>query len=245
MTNLSIKETKDGSITFYNKEVDECYHSISGAIEEALEKHVKPSGMLKINKDEIVIGDLFFGLGYNSIVAMEEFFKIKPKRKIKIIAFENDINILNKIKELKLENKYKKYQEIIISLLNQQTNQEIKEEKILNKKRISEKEIQIFQLTKEDIDITLYLGDILETIKLIKNETFDVVFYDPFSPKKHPHLWTEKILKEVYRIMKKKSTLTTYSCARIVRDNMKLAKFEVKDGPSVGRKSPSTIAIKE
>ena len=236
MTKLSLRKTKDGSITFYNEDVDECYHSTSGAIEEALEKHVNPSGILKLNKTKITIGDLFFGLGYNSIVAMEEIINLKPEQKIEIIAFENDINILNKIKELKLNNKYKPYQQLIIKLLD--SKPEEKKNKNITK-------IQIYKLEEKNIKIKLYLGDILETIKLIEDEKIDIVFYDPFSPKKHPHLWTENILKEVYRISKKESKLTTYSCARIVRDNMKLVGFKVQDGPSIGRKSPSTIAIKQ
>ena len=44
--------------------------------------------------------------------------------------------------------------------------------------------------------------------------------------------------------MIKESILATYSCARIVRDNLKEAGFEVFDGPSVGRRAPSTIAKK-
>jgi tRNA U34 5-methylaminomethyl-2-thiouridine-forming methyltransferase MnmC len=43
--------------------------------------------------------------------------------------------------------------------------------------------------------------------------------------------------------MKKGAMMSTYSCARIVRDNLKNAGFEVKNGPIIGRRSPSTIAI--
>lgn len=76
------------------------------------------------------------------------------------------------------------------------------------------------------------------------HENADVVFFDPFSPKKVPHMWTAEFLKDVYDKMNKNAVLTTYSCARVVRDNMKSAGFKVTDGPIIGRRSPSTIAIK-
>ena len=41
---MALREVKtdDGSITFHNSDVDETYHSTSGALQEALEKHVLP-----------------------------------------------------------------------------------------------------------------------------------------------------------------------------------------------------------
>jgi len=59
-----------------------------------------------------------------------------------------------------------------------------------------------------------------------------------------PELWTEELFSEIFKRCANGCVLTTYSCARIVRDNMKKVGFEVLDGPCVGRKSPSTIARK-
>ena len=75
-------------------------------------------------------------------------------------------------------------------------------------------------------------------------EEYDAVFFDPFSPKANPELWTEKIFTQVYNLMKQGSRLTTYSCSSKVRVNMARTGFQVKDGPVVGRRAPSTIAIK-
>ena len=43
--------------------------------------------------------------------------------------------------------------------------------------------------------------------------------------------------------MKQNTKLSTYSCAKFVRNNLKEAGFAVKDGPIIGRSSPGTIAI--
>ena len=55
--------------------------------------------------------------------------------------------------------------------------------------------------------------------------------------------FVSKFFKNIKKLMKKGAYLTTYSCASEVRKNLIEAEFEVKDGPSVGRKAPSTIAI--
>ncbi len=61
-------KTNDGSVTAYNEEHHDHYHSLSGAMEEAFEKHVHPLGL----RDGMHILDFCFGLGYNSIAACSE-----------------------------------------------------------------------------------------------------------------------------------------------------------------------------
>ena len=51
-----------------------------------------------------------------------------------------------------------------------------------------------------------------------------------------------EFFKEIKRLMNPGAILTTYSCARIVRDNMKAVGLTVEDGPVLGRRGPATIA---
>ncbi len=199
--------TKDNSITYYNKEFDETYHSISGAIEEAREKHVIPSKIIEIAKkqNQVTIVDVCFGLGYNSLIAIHEIKKVNPSCKIKIIALEIDPKIIQE---------------------QTQVPKEFEQE---------------YQSLKKQI--ILMIGDARQTIKTVK-ENVDAVFFDPFSPKKCPQLWTKEFFTDIYKVMNINARLTTYSCARVVRDNLKLAGFKVIDGPCVGRRAPSTIAMK-
>ena len=95
----------------------------------------------------------------------------------------------------------------------------------------------------DNYEITLLLGPAQETIKKI-SEKVDIVFLDPFSPKKNPELWTKEFFQDIYKTMKPGAKLATYSCARTVRDNLKAVGFTVIDGPSVKRRGPSTNAIK-
>ncbi len=93
----------------------------------------------------------------------------------------------------------------------------------------------------DKVKIKIILGDALETIDLIEGK-FDAVFLDPFSLTKNPELWSSGFFKKIRNKMNKGTILATYSCARKVREDLKEAGFEVKDGPKVKRRGPSTIA---
>lgn len=95
----------------------------------------------------------------------------------------------------------------------------------------------------KNVDLKVIYGDARKTIKKVKGE-FDVCFFDPFSPVKHPHMWIEEFLKDVGSKIKAGGVLSTYSCATHVRINLVRAGFDVKDGPCIGRRAPSTIATK-
>ena len=217
-------KTDDGSITFHNSGVDETYHSTSGALQEALEKHVLPSKILDKKLNELVLGDVCFGLGYNSIVAVSEYLKKYPDSFVSVYAFENDTEIIEKIANINFPEEYKFVAEVFSKVLNNKLEE------------------NFYFVQSDNFSLSLWLGDVRENILRIADSTFDAVFFDPFSPKKQPELWSEELFIELFRTMSKASVLTTYSCAKIARKNMALAGFKVADGPSVGRVSPSTVA---
>ena len=205
--------TKDSSVTFHSEEFDETYHSISGAREEAMKKFILPSLKNYELGDKVRILDVCFGLGYNSAAAIDELKKFDCK--IEIIALENDEKILKKILDINTEfESYNKIKELI------KNN---------------------YSYDDGKVKIKIILGDAVKEIKRLK-EKFDFIFHDPFSRTKMPLFWTEEFFKEEYRLLKKEGILTTYSCARLVRDNLKKAKFKIEDVPPVGRRAPSTLA---
>lgn len=210
--------TKDGSETFYSKEYREHYHSLSGAEEEAFEKHAKPAHIEEYAKiGKITIIDFCFGLGYNSAAAIDLALEQNPDCMIEIFGLENDEDLLNSLETL--TPKFKSWPIIIDAVKHKAHN-------------------------KNNIKLTLLVGDAREELDKIK-KCVDIVFFDPFSPKKCPHLWTKEIFQKLYSLMNKGGRLTTYSCAKTVRTNLKEAGFKITDGPTIGRRAPSTIAIKE
>jgi tRNA U34 5-methylaminomethyl-2-thiouridine-forming methyltransferase MnmC len=221
MSNIKKIITNDNSPTCFSETYQETYHSTSGAVEEAQKKF---SDACKIKEfaashDEIYILDVCFGLGYNSAVAIDNILSANPNCKITIVGLENDMAILDEIKDM---------------------NPDITSYPMF-KKLVSNKALC---LDDKHIHIKILLGDAREKIKETKDISFNFCFLDPFSPKVCPELWTEEFFKDIYSVMAQNSVLATYSCARIVRDNLKKAGFEVKDGPIVGRRAPATIAAK-
>ncbi len=207
--------TADGSETFYNDEVGDVYHTKSGAVEEAFLKYVEPSEIAEIaRRGRVRILDICFGLGYNACAAIDRALEVNPDCEIRIVGLENDDMILGKTMEVNppLENYH------II-------------------KEVAEKK----GYSNGKIKIRLIMGDARDTIKNIDG-MFDAVFLDPFSPAKQPDLWQEGFFMDIMRRMRKGAILATYSYARMVRENLKTAGFIVSDGPTVGRRSPSTLA---
>jgi tRNA U34 5-methylaminomethyl-2-thiouridine-forming methyltransferase MnmC len=218
--------TDDGSPTFRSTVYDEPYHSKSGAVEEAFKKYALP---LKIwEKENPVIYDVCSGMGYNAAAAIDVFLeKGKSGNTITIYLYENDEEIIKKTLDVNPE--FKSY-----NIIKDSVSEYFKTGKVEFTKNVEEKKIKLI----------LRVGDARELIK-IESEKADFVFFDPFSPKKHPEMWVEEFFKDVYEKLNNKGILSTYSYARIVRDNLTSAGFRVTAGPVVGRRSPSTIAFKE
>jgi len=214
--------TKDDSITFVSEDFDETYHSTTGAREEAFKKFVEPCKDVIEKNDTIKVLDICFGMGYNS-AALLDYTSKYPGKKIFITGLENDEAIINKAtyNDKSGFDNYSIIQELVQS---QKKNR--------------------FKLDKGIIKIKLIVNNARESIKKINNK-FHIVFLDPFSPKNCPELWEEEFFKDIYDRMEKGGILTTYSCARLVRDNLKAVGFKVEDGPKVQRRGPSTIATKE
>lgn len=215
------RETRDGSITYYNAEFDETYHSMSGALDEALQKHVIPSELM--TKESAVILDVCYGLGYNSFVALafwlEQGFE---QGNLNFICLEND----RKIIDLGLAQKLPKVLNYAQSFFNE----------VATHPGVS--------CRAPYVSATLHIDDFRSQVQKLADASVNIVFFDPFSPKKVPELWSLEVFEELFRVMADGAILTTYSCARKVREALHAAGFVVEDGPCVGRKSPGTLARK-
>ena len=211
--------TNDNSVTLFNEEYQETYHSKTGAIEETFKKFIEPTKINELAKSgHIRILDVCFGLGYNAIGAIDSIKESNPNCEIEIISLEKDLK-LDETKELGAG--FKNYQILNKLEFDPITNSHLYEDK--------------------NIHLIIKIGDATKTIKKIQGK-FDAIFHDPFSPKKNPEMWSKEFFIDVKQRMTKNTILATYSCARMVRDNLRDAGFEVQDGPKVGRRGPSTVA---
>ena len=70
----------------------------------------------------------------------------------------------------------------------------------------------------------------------------DVVFWDPFSPRANPALWTVDAFAEMRRLANDRCTLFTYSASTATRVAMLLAGWAVGAGDAIGDKRETTAA---
>ena len=212
--------TKDLSVTFHNEKFDESYKCLGGAASESRIKFVGPCRIAELAKNgSIRILDVCFGLGYNAAAAIDAALESNPDCKLEIIGLENDPEVFEIIQQI--DAPFKHYN--VIKRLS------------INNLEIIEKNIKI-KIIRDDARISV------KNLSKELNEKFDAVFFDPFSPKKCPELWTIEFMEDIKKVMNNGAVLATYSCATHVRNKLKELGFDVSDGPVFGRKSASTVA---
>jgi len=178
----------DGSYTAYSKEYKEHYHSTKdGALKESLVKHVIPAFKL-LNKPEINILDICYGLGFNTLATLLYYAKNRPHVQLNIYSPELDSNLVASLKNFTYPDEFAAFREIINSLSTTGTYQ------------------------NKNIYIEVFLGNAREYIKRFENK-FDIVYQDAFSPSTNPTLWTKEYFNDIAKAMKKEGVLTTYSIA--------------------------------
>ncbi|BDG06284.1 tRNA guanosine(34) transglycosylase Tgt [Anaeromyxobacter oryzae] len=87
----------------------------------------------------------------------------------------------------------------------------------------------------------LVRGDVLETLPREKVRA-DLVFWDPFSPKANPELWTAAAFAAAFARSGPRAALFTYSTATATRAALLLAGFWVGAGDASGPKEQTTAA---
>lgn len=178
--------TKDSSFTIFNEIFQECYHSITdGAYNETLYKHIIPSFNYAKNKQHIKILDICFGLGYNTLCFLSYAKENLYNGTIEIHSPE--INLIENLYN------YKYPKEFDITIL----------ESLCKNHYYNNKNTKIF----------IHIGDARHAIRnFVANDLkFDIVFQDAFSPRKNKSLWSYEYFKDIYKITKKDSIITTYS----------------------------------
>jgi tRNA U34 5-methylaminomethyl-2-thiouridine-forming methyltransferase MnmC len=184
---------EDGSYTLFSHEFNEPYHSTKdGALQESLRKHVEPSLVLKLHKEELTILDICFGLGYNTFATLYYVKKHKLKTKLHIISPEFDKELVASLDRFNYPFEFDGIKHII--------------------KAISRE----FYYEDEQFKIEILIGDARQSIPKIK-KPIDIVYQDAFSPTHNPLLWTYEWFGDIKTICKEDAVLTTYSTAASTR----------------------------
>lgn len=88
----------------------------------------------------------------------------------------------------------------------------------------------------------LAFGDLRTTVAAEPEGSADIVFWDMYSAKNQPSLWTPEAFRSLRRACRDGATLHTYSAATSVRSALLLGGFAVGEGGPTGDRAETTIA---
>lgn len=198
--------TADGSHTLFVPHLNEHYHSVNGAIQEA--NHVfLDAGLHECRKNEVTVFEVGLGTGLNALLTAlyaEKYQKIIKYTSIE--AFPLSLDIVEKLNYASIEDTslYHKLHEV-----EWESKQDISEN---------------FILTKIEADFTSFDFSKLEN-------QIDVIYFDAFAPDIQGAMWSQSIFDAMYSICKPDGILTTYCAKGVVRRSMQAAGFAVERIP--------------
>ena len=202
--------TGDGSKTIQIEGWNEQYHSIHGALQEALHVFIK-TGLHYCHSErneeplkKISILEIGFGTGLNAILTALEAEKLK----LNIDYVGVEAYPVSK-KELQQLN----YTQIIPNS-SQDIFDAIHESSWKKNENIS----TYFSLEKRK----QFFKDITD------KDTFDLIYFDAFGARVQPELWTKDMFSIMYKSLKPKGVLVTYAAIGQVKRDMKSIGFEVE-----------------
>ena len=218
--------SEDGSHTIELIGKNEQYHSTHGAIQESKHVYIQ-HGLARIsqNKQQINILEVGMGTGLNVLLSYQ-------------YALKNQLHInYTAIEAYPLENK----------IWNQLNYAKLIEDKndlsaIYHKIHISEWNKEL--LLNDQFHMKKINRPIQET--QLKDNYFDLVYFDAFNPDLEPQLWSAEVFSNLYHSMKMDSLLSTYSTKGIIKRALKSCGFSIekKPGPPGKREILNAIKIK-
>ena len=219
----SIITTSDGSKTIQIEGWNEQYHSIHGALQEA--KHVFINAGLKTflerqpKQNALTVLEIGFGTGLNALLTALESLNISQE-----ICYHGIEAYPIEAEELQALG----YDTLIGSdptIFQNIHNCSWRE---------THKILPHFSIFKRQA----FFSDIAEA------NAFDVIYFDAFSPRVQPDLWTESIFKKMYEALRLNGLLVTYCAKGSVRRCMQAVGFEVERLPGPPGKREMLRAIK-
>lgn len=185
-----IIQTKDGSKTIHLPELNESYHSVHGAVQEA--KHVFiQSGWKELKSNHYKILEIGLGSGLNAILTLIE--SEKGKVKVEYTGLEAFPISKEEIRALDYSN------------LKEIANYSEQFEKIHQAEWGNKVSITpYFTLTKIHQELLEYNPE---------ERFYNLIYFDAFGPRVQPETWTIDVFTKMYSSLETNGILVTY-CAK-------------------------------
>ncbi len=206
MQKNQIITTKDGYKTLFSEQYHEPYHSQNGAIAEANLVYIN-AGLdyfIKNNtQNSYSVFELGFGTGLNAWLSA--IYATENNVTVNYVGLEKYPIETTVVNELNYVNHAPSYSNLFCEINEVKWNENVD----IN---------SFFSLTKINQDITEFS---------FAENSFDVIYFDAFSPAHQPEIWEKSIFEKLYFAMKNKAILTTYCSKGIVKRTLKELGFKV------------------
>ncbi|PSB30588.1 tRNA (5-methylaminomethyl-2-thiouridine)(34)-methyltransferase MnmD [Stenomitos frigidus] len=202
-TNWVPQQTDDGSFTFFSEVFGEAFHSRQGARAEAIHKFAQATELTqKAQQPCLRLLDVCYGLGCNTAAALETIWNVNPACEVELYGLELDATVP---------------QAAIAPPLIQDWSPMV--QMVLQQMALSH------TCRMPCLNATLLIGDARQTMPSLCQLGFqaDAIFFDPFSPRRCPQLWTIEFFALVTRCLAPQGKLATYSRSAAVRSAMQAA----------------------
>jgi tRNA U34 5-methylaminomethyl-2-thiouridine-forming methyltransferase MnmC len=214
--------TSDGSKTIHFPNINESYHSIHGAFQEANHVFIEHGIKKFCETEHLSILEIGFGTGLNSILTYE--FAQDKKSNVFYHGLEaypvsdteiKELNYKSLLKDSRLKSAYLKIHQV----------------KWNQREQIS----KFFSLLKDKQK--------LENVQL-KQNFYDIVYFDAFGPRVQKEMWEIDNLKKIIDSLKDNGFLVTYCAKGQVKRDLKTVGFTIEALPGPPGKREMTRAWK-
>lgn len=220
MSNNKLVITSDGSHTLFSNRYNQHFHNTEdGSLSEALNKHVIPAFTFHINKTELNILDICYGIGYNTLATIFYVITNKLNIKLNIYSPELDFDLIKSLNEFEYPPEFSSFKDIIYHLSQNQ------------------------KFSSQNLNIEIFIGNARQYLKKLPTNFFDIIYQDAFSSDVNFELWTKEFFEDVYKISKRNSILTTYAISTNIRLSLSEAGFFIYELKPTKRKI--TLAFKQ
>ncbi|XQQ05337.1 MAG: tRNA (5-methylaminomethyl-2-thiouridine)(34)-methyltransferase MnmD [Leptolyngbya sp. IPPAS B-1204] len=199
--------TDDGSFTFFSAEFGEAFHSQQGAKQEAFLKFAQATDLVeKAKQPQLCLLDVCYGLGYNTAAALETIWSVNPDCFVTAYGLELDASVPKAAVVPPVIDGWSEPVQAILRAL------------------AADHQCLTLQLQAK-----LLIGDARQTIQSLQQASMqaDAIFFDPFSPRRCPQLWTVEFFQQVVHCLAPTGKLATYSRSASVRAAMQAAGLQI------------------
>lgn len=212
--------TQDGSFTFFSPAFNETFHSRQGARSEAFAKFALATDLPRLaQRPSLNLLDVCYGLGYNTAAALETIWQVNPQCQVVLYGLDNDLTVAAAaISPTLIANWSAPVQAALTALANAEPV------------GLSVPVTGEFQgQSQNKFQGQLLIGDARQTIQQLIRQNFQAqaIFFDPFSPRRCPQLWTVEFFAQVARCLARPGRLATYSRSAAVRSALGLVGLQI------------------